>query len=349
MRNGSADFVDLRGFSPVGRPLEPDAAVRGFLIAPGTDPDALPADPDARVALYRSLVAGRRVLVVLDNAATADQVVPLLPGSPTCAVLVTGRTALPSLMDRHGAHHLPLDVLTPAEARALLTTRLGRARVDGEPGVTDQLVGLCGRHPPALAITARHAATRPHIPLAEFAAELRDLGLEALDDTDPTARRSTRTRRPPTSTCSRCRTTRPHWPGWTPTTPTCRTPPPAPRPTGASVAPTPPSVSAHEPARPGRKPWRSTGSRTAAPMPNASNGSSTTSTSTSARRRSRAGRRARAGRILRSGETRQNRSSRCGDLPMRWRRSAGPVTTGRCSALWRVGRRMIAETTVEVV
>ncbi|GAA1300266.1 hypothetical protein GCM10009634_58250 [Saccharothrix xinjiangensis] len=181
-------FADLRGFGPTGRPVEPAGAVRGFLTALGADPDRLPPDLDALSALYRALIAGRRVLVVLDNAATTDQVVPLLPGSPTCAVLVTGRATLASLIDRHGARHLSLDVLTRAESRDLLTARLGAGRVDAEPDVADELVALCGGHPLALAITARQAATRPAIPLAGFAAELRELGLEALDhDTDPAA------------------------------------------------------------------------------------------------------------------------------------------------------------------
>ncbi|MFC6090050.1 AfsR/SARP family transcriptional regulator [Saccharothrix lopnurensis] len=178
-------FVDLRGFSPTGNPTDPADALRDFLTALGVTPDRGRSDPGA---LYRGLVAGRRVLVLLDNAATADQVVPLLPASPTCTVLVTSRTSLPSLIDRHGAHHLPLGVLTPVESRALLAARLGRNRTDAEPGAVDELVGLCGRHPLALAITARHAATRPRLPLTELAAELREVGLEMLDhETDPTA------------------------------------------------------------------------------------------------------------------------------------------------------------------
>ncbi|WNV86690.1 tetratricopeptide repeat protein [Umezawaea sp. Da 62-37] len=180
-------FVDLRGFSPTGRPVEPGDAVRGFLDALGVDPGGLPPELATQTALYRSLVAGRRMLIVLDNAATADQVVPLLPGSPTCTVLVTGRTTLPSLIDRHGARHLQLDVLTHDEARVLLAARLGDERVAAEPGATAELIGLCGRHPLALTITARHAATRPTIPLVEFATELRDLGLEMLDHDDPDA------------------------------------------------------------------------------------------------------------------------------------------------------------------
>ncbi|HEX6340850.1 AfsR/SARP family transcriptional regulator [Umezawaea sp.] len=180
-------FVDLRGFSPAQEPVAPEAAVRGFLDALGVDSGRIPLDLGAQAALYRSLVAGKRVLVVLDNAATADQVIPLLPGSPTCAVLVTGRTRLASLIDRHGARHLRLDVLSRDEARALLAARLGADRT-AEPDAVDELVELCGGYPLALSITARHAATHPVIPVAEVAAELREHGLEMLDhDTDPAA------------------------------------------------------------------------------------------------------------------------------------------------------------------
>ncbi|MGM1062172.1 ATP-binding protein [Saccharothrix sp. Mg75] len=181
-------FVDLHGFSAAGDPVKPAAAVRGFLNALGVDPGRIPTDLDAQAALYRSLVAGRRMLIVLDNAATGDQVVPLLPGSPTCTVLVTGRHRLASLIDRHGARHLPLGVLTCGEARALLADRLGHDRVAAAPEAVDELIGLCGGHPLALSITARTADSRHDTPLAEVAAELRELGLEMLDhDTDPAA------------------------------------------------------------------------------------------------------------------------------------------------------------------
>ncbi|WP_461122807.1 ATP-binding protein [Saccharothrix stipae] len=181
-------FVDLRGFSPAGEPMSSGVAVRGFLDALGVDPCRIPTDPDAQAALYRSLVAGRRMLIVLDNAATADQVVPLLPGSPTCTVLVTGRRKLVSLIDRHGARHLTLGVLAHAEAHALLARRLGTDRVAAEPDAVNDLVDLCGGYPLALSITARNASTHPGIALAEIAAELRKLGLETLDhDTDPVA------------------------------------------------------------------------------------------------------------------------------------------------------------------
>ncbi|HWO64515.1 MAG TPA: BTAD domain-containing putative transcriptional regulator [Umezawaea sp.] len=181
-------FVDLRGFNPAEQPVAPDAALFGFLTALGVAPARIPRDLDATAALYRSLVASKRMLVVLDNAATAEQVIPLLPGSPACTVLVTGRTRLASLIDRYGACHLTLDVLSRQEGCALLTARLGTDRVAAEPDAVDELVELCGGYPLALSITARHAATCSAIPLAEVAAELRELGLEMLNhDTDPSA------------------------------------------------------------------------------------------------------------------------------------------------------------------
>ncbi|MEU0878554.1 BTAD domain-containing putative transcriptional regulator [Lentzea sp. NPDC005914] len=178
-------FTDLRGFSPTEQPVAPDTALLGFLIALGVTPDRVPTDLDARSALYRSLVADRRMLVVLDNAATADQVTPLLPGNPSCTVLVTSRTVLASLIDRHGARHLRLDALARTEARALLSARLGANRVAAEPDAADELIELCGGYPLALSITARHAADHA---LTVVAAELHELGLGMLDhDTDPGA------------------------------------------------------------------------------------------------------------------------------------------------------------------
>jgi tetratricopeptide (TPR) repeat protein len=180
-------FVDLRGFSPDGPPMSPAVAVRGFLDALGADPGRLPVDLHAQAALFRSTVAGRRVLIVLDNARDSAQVESLLPGSPTCAVLVTSRKVLNGLVATHGAHHLTLDVLTSVEAHDLLVRRLGAARVAAEPGAVAELVGFCRGFPLALGIIAGHAQARPHVPLAEFAVELRDLGLGALENDDPAA------------------------------------------------------------------------------------------------------------------------------------------------------------------
>ncbi|GHG03802.1 hypothetical protein GCM10017567_19650 [Amycolatopsis bullii] len=180
-------FVDLRGFSPDGEPMNPAVAVRGFLDTFGIDPRSIPADPHAQAALFRSLVVDKQMLIVLDNAADTSQVLPLLPGGRSCTVIVTSRNRLSGLITGHGARHLHLDVLTDAEAHAVLTDRLGRARVDTEPAAAGRLVSLCGGFPLALSIIAGHAQTQPRLPLAALAAELSDLGLGALDDDDPTA------------------------------------------------------------------------------------------------------------------------------------------------------------------
>ncbi|MCR6489139.1 tetratricopeptide repeat protein [Amycolatopsis sp. OK19-0408] len=180
-------FVDLRGFSPDSAPMDPAAAMRGFLDALGVEPHRIPLDPHAQAALFRGLVAGKRMLLVLDNAADTRQVTPLLPGSATCTVLVTSRFRLTGLVTGHAARHLPLDVLSGAEARALLTDRLGAARTRAEESAVERLIALCGGFPLALSIVAAHAHTRPHRSLAALADELAELGLGALADDDPTA------------------------------------------------------------------------------------------------------------------------------------------------------------------
>ncbi|MEV7094851.1 BTAD domain-containing putative transcriptional regulator [Amycolatopsis sp. NPDC051045] len=180
-------FVDLRGFSADrDGPMAPGVAVRGFLAALGVDPDLLPAEPHARTALFRSLTTGRRLLLVLDNAADAEQVRELLPGGGSCAVLVTSRRRLAGLTTAHGAGQLPLDVLAGDESRALLARRLG-GRVTTEAAAVTELVASCGGFPMALGIVATRAQTHPEVPLAELVADLRSLGLAALADDDPAA------------------------------------------------------------------------------------------------------------------------------------------------------------------
>ena len=180
-------YVNLRGFGPAGSAVTPAEAIRGFLDALGAPPAQLPVGVDAQVARYRSILAGRRVLVVLDNAADAEQVRPLLPGSPGCLVIVTSRSQLAGLAASAGARLLALDLLTNTEARQLLAARLGSERVDAEPEAVAEIVGLCGRLPLAVAITAARAAGRPRVPLAALAAEFRDARdrLDALDTGDP--------------------------------------------------------------------------------------------------------------------------------------------------------------------
>ncbi|MEQ4303434.1 BTAD domain-containing putative transcriptional regulator [Plantactinospora sp. B6F1] len=167
-------YVNLRGFGPGGSVMNPAEAVRGFLDAFAVPPQQVPAGVDAQIGLYRSLLAGRRVLVVLDNARDADQVRPLLPGAPGCLVVVTSRNQLPGLVATEGARPIALDLLPVDEARQLLSRRLGPARVAGELPAVDEIITRCARLPLALAIVAARAAIDPSLPLATLAGELRD-------------------------------------------------------------------------------------------------------------------------------------------------------------------------------
>ncbi|MFC7587865.1 ATP-binding protein [Nonomuraea antimicrobica] len=165
-------YVNLRGFHPAGSPLDPAVAVRGFLDALEVAPQRIPATEDAQAALYRSLLADRRLLVVLDNARDAEQVRPLLPGSPGCMVLVTSRDQLSSLVAVEGAQVINLDVLSADEARDLLGRRLGDERLTAEPQAADDLIAACARLPLALAVLAARAAIRPDFPLAALTDQL---------------------------------------------------------------------------------------------------------------------------------------------------------------------------------
>jgi DNA-binding SARP family transcriptional activator/tetratricopeptide (TPR) repeat protein len=179
-------YVNLRGFDPSGVVMDPSEAMRGFLDALGVPASRVPADPQTQAALYRTRLAGRRVLILLDNARNAEQVRPLLPGSATCLVVVTSRNQLPGLIAAEGAHPVSLDLLTAHEARELLAHRLGGARIAAEPDAVDEIIARAARLPLALAIVAARAATSPALRLEELAADLRatETGLDAFASTD---------------------------------------------------------------------------------------------------------------------------------------------------------------------
>ncbi len=166
-------YVNLGGFDPGGPALELEEAVRGFLDTFGIPAARIPAGLPAQAALYRSLLAGKRVLVVLDNARDVEQVRPLLPGSSGCMAIVTSRNHLTGLVATEGAYPLTLDLLTAADAGDLLARRLGAGRAGREPDAVEDIIAACARLPLALTVVAARAASRPGFPLAAFARELR--------------------------------------------------------------------------------------------------------------------------------------------------------------------------------
>jgi len=165
-------YVNLRGFDPVGVPAAPSEALRGFLLALGIAPQSVPGGVDEQAALYRSLVRGRQILVVLDNARDEQQVRPLLPGSAGAAVLITSRRTLAGLVATSGARIVHLGQLSRGEARELLIGRVGRQRAGAEPQALDALVESCAGLPLALCVAASRAVARPRLALRSLAAEL---------------------------------------------------------------------------------------------------------------------------------------------------------------------------------
>ncbi|MEU8404640.1 BTAD domain-containing putative transcriptional regulator [Micromonospora sp. NPDC048842] len=165
--------VDLCGFGTATHEASPSAVVvRSLLPALGVKPLEIPAEPAAQFALYRSLTADRRLLVLLDNARDAEQVRPLLPGSTGCGVLVTSRHTLPGLVATDGAHPLALDLPSDDEARQLLVRRLGSQRAAAQPAAVDELIRRTARLPLALSIVAARASARPTFPLQAIADDL---------------------------------------------------------------------------------------------------------------------------------------------------------------------------------
>ncbi|WP_370384323.1 tetratricopeptide repeat protein [Catenulispora sp. GAS73] len=178
-------YANLHGYGP-GEPLEATTVLGSFLRALGVD--TVPPGLEERAMSYRSLLSGKRALIVLDNARTVDQIRPLLPGSAECLVLVTSRDALAGLVARDGARRLDLDRLPVEESRELLGRLVGDQRVLAEPDACGELVRLCAGLPLALRIVAERIASRPRASLAELVEDLQDVGrtLDVLDATgDP--------------------------------------------------------------------------------------------------------------------------------------------------------------------
>lgn len=166
-------YVDLRGFSPSGTPRTPQEAIRGFLDAFQIPPRNIPSSLDAQAALYRTLVEDKRLVIVLDNARNADQVWPLLPGSPTCLVLVTSRQQLGSLIARKQALHITLEYMTIEESGRLFTVFLGAERIQAEPQAVDELIQRCVGLPIASSIAAARIILDSHLPLSTLVGQLR--------------------------------------------------------------------------------------------------------------------------------------------------------------------------------
>jgi DNA-binding SARP family transcriptional activator len=165
-------YVNLRGYDP-DQPMPAADALAGLLTSLGVPGQNIPAGVGERAARYRSLLAGKRALVLLDNAGSVEQVRPLLPGSPGCVVVVTSRDALAGLVAREGADRIDLDLLPMRESVSLLRALIG-ARVDADPAAAGVLAQRCARLPLALRVAAELAAVRPAAPLADLVDELAD-------------------------------------------------------------------------------------------------------------------------------------------------------------------------------
>ena len=167
-------YLNLRGFEAAAPPVQPIEAIRVFLDALAVPTHRIPVGLAEQVGLYRSLVADRRILVVLDNARDSEQVRPLLPGGDATRVVITSRNRLLGLVAAEGARPLPLGTMDADEANQLLRRRLGSGRVDREPAATAEIVAQCGGLPLALALVAARVAAHSRSTLQELALELRD-------------------------------------------------------------------------------------------------------------------------------------------------------------------------------
>ncbi|MFC4107961.1 AfsR/SARP family transcriptional regulator [Micromonospora zhanjiangensis] len=176
-------YAQLRGFDPRAEPVSPHTVVRAFLDALGVTPEAVPSRPEAQVGLYRSLVADRRMLIVLDNAADSEQVLPLLPGTASCTVIVTSRRRLGGITAAHGAKAIALNMLTDDEAWQLLAAHVGAARLVADPQATAEILRHCAGLPLAIGITGVRTAASPAVSLGTLAREFTQASarLDALD------------------------------------------------------------------------------------------------------------------------------------------------------------------------
>ncbi|MER7455808.1 BTAD domain-containing putative transcriptional regulator [Micromonospora sp. NPDC126480] len=178
-------YLNLRGYDDENA-VTPAEALRSLLEALDVPDGRIPATSDARVGLYRSLLASRQMLIVLDNARDSEQVRPLLPGTGRCAVVITSRDQLSGLVASEGATPLMLDVLTEQESRSLLGSWLGTQRVAAEPEAVSAIIDAASRLPLALSIVAARMAAKASFPLAALAVELTpsETRLDALADGD---------------------------------------------------------------------------------------------------------------------------------------------------------------------
>jgi DNA-binding SARP family transcriptional activator/tetratricopeptide (TPR) repeat protein len=166
-------YLNLRGFDSSAAAMAPAEALRTLLYSLGIPAGHIPADLDSRAGLYRSVLARKRVLIVLDNARDVEQIRPLLPAGPGCLVIATSRNPLAGLAMTEGARLLTLNLPSVSTAIQTLERRLGADRAAAEPEAVAEIIDLCGRLPLALAIVSTRAAAHPGFTLASIAADLR--------------------------------------------------------------------------------------------------------------------------------------------------------------------------------
>lgn len=163
-------YLNLRGVDPT--PLQPLDALGQLLRSIGIDTAELPEDQDERAAFYRSVVAGKRLLLLLDNAQSSEQVRPLLPGAGECLVIVTSRACMSGLVAHDDAERIPVNALDDEQSLALIARIVGPERVDAEPDQAQRLAKLCGQFPLALRIAAANLDASPGRSMADFCTDL---------------------------------------------------------------------------------------------------------------------------------------------------------------------------------